>query len=589
MQDFAASASATSAVALQVAAGAQLHPEPDWVVRAADEHCFAWVRKAWQRAASVPGAWFDHAKADAVVVLWPKIFRLTEDRFAGKPFRLNDWQEPIVRLLVGWKAPVEVLDEETGKKRTLYARLFRQLRLWIPRKNGKTEFLSALALLFFLLDGTVAGQGFVFARDEEQARLAFDKMAAMCAMSPGLAKRVTATRKALWCPELRAALRLLSGKAEGKHGRSPTVIFGDEMHEWETVELMNNLRQGTGARLQPIELYASTAGLKSQVVGHQLWEESQSIYEGRVDDPTTLVVIFAAEPEDDWTDEAVIAKANPSLGLSPTIGFIRRELALAKDNPRAEANFRRYHLNQWVEQLVRWLNKRKWDTCTSGPDAWKTAAERMKGRKCFGAADVSKNFDFTALAWWFPPEGNERGPTLITRFWLPKDTIETRSKVEKVGFDKWAAAGAIESIDGGVIDLDFIIKQILADMSAFDVQKFGWDPWNALKLYTDLCKAGVREELFTEVRQGHRSLGAATSDFERRVYSGELDHGGHPVLSWMAGHAAVRFDENMNFVPAKKQSTQNIDGISASVMVDALAMAVAEPSLDDFLANAVMR
>ena len=82
-------------------------PLPEWLARHADETIYEWARAAWDRARDAPGAWFDSAKADAVVELWPKVFRLTEDRFAGKPFRLVAWQEIIVRLLVGWKAPIE--------------------------------------------------------------------------------------------------------------------------------------------------------------------------------------------------------------------------------------------------------------------------------------------------------------------------------------------------------------------------------------------------------------------------------------------------------------------------------------------------
>lgn len=575
---------ATSAAALAAAAPGSLHPEPEWVRLAADVNGFAWVRSYWNRAAAVPGAWFDHSKADKVVALWPRIFRLTIDRFAAKPFRLSTWQEPIVRLLIGWKVPNEVLDADTDAPVIVHVRLYRQLRLWIPRKNGKTEFLAALALLFFLLEGVVAGEGYVFARDEEQAAIPFSRMKAMISYSPQFAKRALITKKSIWIAELRAAFVLLTGRGEGKHGKSPTVILGDEMHEWETIDVMTNLRQGTGARLQPIELYASTAGLKTQAVGLQMWEESLAIDGGRIDDPTTLVVIFAAGEDDEWTDEKTIAKANPSLGMSPTFAFIRRELATAKDNPRAEAAFRRYHLNQWVELVVRWLNKKKWDACTSGPDAWRRFADELKGRTCFGAADVSKNFDFTATVFWFPPLEGERAPKLLCRFWLPEETIAARSQSERIGFDRWAASGAINSIPGGVIDLDFVLKSILADFKTYDVRLFGWDPWNAQKLYTDLVKEGINPEFLKEMRQGHRTLGPASLDFEQRVFAGGLDHGSHPVLSWMAAHAAVRFDENMNFVPAKKSSKKNIDGIVAAVMADALA--ISSPATDT-LARAI--
>src|SRR5690606_20000376 len=119
-----------------------------------------------------------------------------------------------------------------------------------------------------------------------------------------LAEHAKPFKKSIWMPRIRAMFELLSGKPEGKHGRSPTVIVGDEMHEWETADLASTLRQGTGARLQPIELYASTAGAKSNPVGWQLWEESVSILDGRIDDPTSLVVIFAVDADEDWNNEA---------------------------------------------------------------------------------------------------------------------------------------------------------------------------------------------------------------------------------------------------------------------------------------------
>lgn len=550
-------------------------PEPGWLRAVAGNQAYEWARLAWRRSAVVPGAWFDAAKADAAVALWPKVFRLTEDRFAGKPFRLNVWQEIIVRLLVGWKVPITILDEETGRERSEHVRLFRRLMLWVPRKNGKSEFLAALGLLFFLLEGTVAGQGFAFARDEDQARVVFDKMKAMIALdAAGLAKAVQPYKRSFYVPQIRATFRVLSGSGDGKHGLSPTVIVGDEMHEWATLDVATFLRQGTGARLQPIELYASTAGLKSKVIGYGLWEESLGLLEGRIVEPTTLVAMFAAGPDDDWQDEAVWARANPSLGLSPTLAFLRREAALAKDNPRAEMHFRRYHLNQWVEALTRWLPLKVWDGCMSDPSGWMMMRERMCGRRCFGALDVSSTQDVTALVWLFPPEDGETAYSLIARFWVPEETVPLRVRQDRVPYDRWVAAGVMETTPGNSVDQDFVGKAILEGMRDFAPERIGFDPWNARKLVGDLTKTGVPEDVFVEMRQGIQTLGEPTKQFERLVYAGEIDHGGNPVLRWMAGNAVVRFDENANFMVAKKRSAEKVDGIAAAVMAAGLALSV---------------
>lgn len=524
-------------------------------------------------------------------MLFPAIFRLTEDRFAGKPFKLGLWQEIIVRLLVGWKAPNEIVDEQTGELTLVHVRIFRRLMLWVPRKNGKSEFLAALSLLFFAVDGVVGGQGYVFARDENQAKIIFNKMKAMIGMAPQFGD-AQLFKKSIYLPKIRALFELLSGKAEGKHGKSPTVITGDEMHEWETPDLANFLRQGTGARLEPIELYASTAGVKSNKTGYALWEESQSILEGRTADPSTLVVIFALDPDDDWADEANWSKANPSLGISPTFQFLRREAGIAKDNPRAEAQFRCYHANQWIDAVVRWLNLKKWDACAADKTIWQKwrDGEGLEGRKCFSAFDVSANQDITARILAFPPDEDFDRWILSAKFWVPEEIAPLRTKRDRISYDQWVKIGAIEPTPGDYVDQSFVQHQLEDDLSRYDVELMGYDPWNAVKLYTDMVKGGVDEERFLKMRQGIPTLGEPTKFFERLIMSGKLDHGGHPVLRWMAGNTAVKFDDNLNYAPTKKKSAEKIDGIVASVMAVGLSMADDQflPDLDEYLKKPVM-
>lgn len=553
---------------------------PEWL-----EDCsYEWAYASWRKAARQPGAWFDEKKADAVVALWPKLIVHTEDRFAGKPFRLNRWEEICVRFLFGWKVPVETIDENTGKPIIMHVRMFRKLLLWVARKNGKSEFLAGLALMFYVVEGVFAGQGFAFALNEAQGRVVFDKMSAMVQLSPPLAKKVVTFKKSLWVPQIRAGFQLLSGKAEGKHGRSPTVIAGDEMHEWTegTLELSNTLRQGTGTRLQPIELYASTAGLKTAQTGFGLWEETRALIEGTVDDPTVLPVIFAAEPDDDFADETVWRKANPTFPVSPTLTFLRTECAKAKQSPRAEAHFRRYHLNQWVDQAVRWLPRKKWEACAPDKTAWRRFGEELKGRPCYGAFDASATQDLSALVWLFPPQEAGERLKLVCEFFVPEDTISLRTKRDRVSYEAWAKDGALTATPGDVVDQDYMARAIKQGLERYEVLQLGRDPWNTIKLVTDLQKDGVSPETFVDLRQGARTLGEPSKQFEKLVLAGGIDHGGHSVLTWMAGHVQVRFDENMNFVPSKKHSREKIDGIMATVMALALwmgAMPADDPSV----------
>jgi len=100
---------------------------------------------------------------------------------------LSFWQECIVRLLVGWKAPIDIIDPETGLPTQLHVRLFRELRLWVPRKKRQERIpRSTCAAVLGRSRASAAAPGFCFAHDEAQAREVFDKMGDMIGYAPNV-------------------------------------------------------------------------------------------------------------------------------------------------------------------------------------------------------------------------------------------------------------------------------------------------------------------------------------------------------------------------------------------------------------------
>jgi hypothetical protein len=159
-------------------------PYPVWLDAVAEDPAFAWARIGWDAGLERPRRLVRHGPGRRVVPPVAELFKLTQDRFAGLPFKLADWQEIIVRLLVGWQPPGAPRPAEHRAVTVYQVRLFRKLLLWVPRKNGKSEFLAALGLLFFIVDGVADGEGYCFARDEKQARIVLKKMKAMIALNP---------------------------------------------------------------------------------------------------------------------------------------------------------------------------------------------------------------------------------------------------------------------------------------------------------------------------------------------------------------------------------------------------------------------
>ncbi|HYI31406.1 MAG TPA: terminase TerL endonuclease subunit [Bradyrhizobium sp.] len=497
--------------------------------------------------------WFDPASADYACRWIETRCVFTEDKWAGTPFRLSPWQrDDIIRPLFGWK------------RRADNRRRYRRVIVWVPRKNGKTELAAAVSLIALLATGVMAGQVYAIAADKDQARIVFDKAARMVGWSKELTDVVEPLKNALFVPSLQAKFEPMSGTPGGKHGRSASGLIGDEVHEWRDDRLYTFMHQSSAAREEPIEFLISTAGTQ-EGYGWELWQECQKILDGTIEDPETLVVIYAADPDDDWTDPQIWAKANPNLGVSVRLDYLETECRRAQESPRLENDFKRYHLNLWTEQDVRWLSMELWRKCSERPgdvDYWRELPALMEGRTCYAGIDLSSTMDITADVLWFPPVEEGERWTVIPRFWIPDATVERRSRVDRVPYNIWVDKGMVSATPGRVVDYDYLREQVYADAERYQLRMIGFDKWNATQIMLELEQDGLPVK---RLNQGFYTLSPPSKELERLMTGDMIEHGNHPVLTWMARNAGYEQDAAGNIKPSRAKSKEKIDGIAALV------------------------
>lgn len=544
---------------------------------------------------TLDGYWYDERAADAAVSFFPEYLVLTTGEWAGRPFVLADWQEhDIVRPLFGWKRP-------DGTRR------YRRCYVWVPRKNGKTELAAGIALLLLLGDAEEMGEVYSIATDKTQARIVFDKATAMVNKSEVLAHYLDCFEPSIYCAALNAAFKPMSGRTKGKHGFNTSGLVGDEIHEWSSGALYQFMHDSESARRQPLEFLISTAGTKGGY-GEEVWAECRKILDGTTLDPETLVVIYAADEEDDWTDPKVWAKANPNLGVSKKLDVMKTECRRAQMSPRLENAFKCFQLNLWSDQAVRWLpingvddegNRFGWDHCI-GPVSWQALPQHLIGKRCFGGLDLSAIVDLSALVWWFPAQPGLPLPVALPRFFKPAALLREHGDRDKLPYHQWAnpkdGAPALLTTPGNVVDYEFIRRQILQDGEHFKIAHIGKikreahevglaiDRWNAVETAVKLEQEGLPVGLFG---QGFASMSAPSKELERLVLCNGFHHGGHPILRRHAQVVPVERDAADNIKPAKNKATERIDGIVATVM--ALGIALQDQGedggLDDYLAS----
>ena len=116
---------------------------------------------------------------------------------------------------------------------------------------------------------------------------------------------------------------------------------------------------------------------------------------------------------------------------------------------------------------------------------------------------------------------------------------------------------------GDVVDYDYIRATLNELKDVYHIAEIAVDRWNATQISTQLMGDGFEVVLFG---QGFVDMSAPTKHLHKLVMSKGIEHGGNPVLRWMAGNVAIDDDAAGNMKPSKKKSTEKIDGIVATIM-----------------------
>ena len=473
----------------------------------------------------------------------------TKGKWAGGNFILEPWQDKIVRDIF--------CTIKDGKRQ------YRTAYIEIPRKNGKTTLAAAIALYMLFIESQNDNEAEIYsaAADREQASLVFNQAASMVRNHPVLSKKckIIDSQKRIVNYKTGSFYRAIPAEAAGAHGYNASCIIVDELHTQPNRDLVDTLITSQGAREEPLTIFLTTAGYDQNSICYEYHEYARQVNEGVIDDPTFYGVIYSADDKDNWEDEKTWKKANPNYGVSINADFLAQEARRAKQVPAYQNTFKRLYLNVWTAQEERWLDLEAWDN--SGGEV---IIDNLVGRKCYAGLDLSSTTDITALVLVFPD--GEDGYDVLPFFWIPGNDLMDRINRDKVPYDVWVRDGIVEVTEGNVIHYGAIREKIKKLNEIYNIEEIAFDRWGATKLVQDLEDDGF---VIVPFGQGYASMNAPTNELLKLVLENKLNHGGHPVLRWMADCMTVKQDPAGNLKPVKpdrRKTGKRIDGIVAMIM-----------------------
>lgn len=314
----------------------------------------------------------------------------------------------------------------------------RETLILIPKKNGKSTLLGALAL--FHLCTTPDAECIIVAASRDQAGIMLRQAQGFIRRSPSLQKRLQVKQREIIHKTLGGRIRILASDVDTADGVIPTLVLVDELHRHKSDELYGILRDGLGPRDGRM-VTISTAGDSPEtplgILRRTAYSRPGLIREGvyrYIKGPGNALHEWALDPEDDPDDIARVKEANPAPWQTLT------ELQARHDSDSMRPwQWKRFACGIWVSGEDSAVSDKEWRDAANEGSKIPNGVEGVHI-----GLDIGRKYDCTAaVAAW----KNDEDVILVEPIAIiepPKDGTSTSEEdiweaIEE-GFDRWPQA-----------------------------------------------------------------------------------------------------------------------------------------------------
>jgi phage terminase large subunit-like protein len=334
----------------------------------------------------------------------------------------------------------------------------------------------------------------------------------------------------------------------------------DEIHAWREYhrEFYDTMVTGSGYRDQPLISYITTAGDDKSHLWMEIYEHAKAVVLGEVEDESFFTFSAELDEEDDPLDEANWIKANPNLGVSVSVDYLREQAAKCT-NSIATNRFTRYHGNRKVSSIASAFNIEQWDACRSELSDWSQADAFGAGVDLGGRDDLAAY----AIVARFPTGETDEDDSPVWRYEAKCKVYiaeNTKRDMTQAPFANWVYSDHIHKCKHPIAELK---NDLLADCADLGVSTLAFDPYNAQQLSEELSGEGMTA---ARMAQTYAMFNEPILDLIAAIEDGRFAHDGSPVLRWAAKNAITVTDKQLRVMFDKSSCRDKIDPIVATTM-----------------------
>ena len=435
----------------------------------------------------------------------------------GKPFVLQPWQVFVVYNLLGFyyaKSP---------------ERRYKEAFIFVPRKNGKTAFIAALALGMALLERRSGARIYIVAASLKQATQAFDDILYSLryrGMIDDFRVRNNNAEHSIHYdfvdadgkPDGSIDIEALAANPDAQDSFNCNIAIADEIHAFKKAAQYNRFKEAMKAYTNKLMIGITTAGDNINSFCYRRLDYAVKVVTGQVKDDSLFVFVSRADQDDkgnvDYTDPVQHQKANPSYGVTIRPADIAQDAAQAQNDPQQRKDFLSRSLNIYTSAMQAYFDLAEFKASDAKYN-WTLEQLARLPVDWYGGADLSRVYDLTAAALY----GNYQGTDIcITHAFFPVTEAARKADEDNIPLFGWRDDGWLTMCNSPTVNYaDIVAWFVEMKKKGFAIRQVAHDRKFAGEEYIPLMeRAGFKvvdqPQLYILKSRGFRHIEKAAKD-----------------------------------------------------------------------------
>ena len=469
-----------------------------------------------------------HHDAEFCIQIIEKTFTHVKGMKKGEPYILETWQKFIVYNV----ASIYIRGTDERK--------YKESFIFLPRKNGKTFFASALAWALSLLERNYFSALYIVATKLDRALESFDNILEnLEAMGEKQNFRVLnnntehSISRSFYNEDGKkiGAMRIqaLASDAKKADGLNGNIFILDEIHAYKNANEYFVYKQAMKAYINKLLIGITTAGSNMNSFCYQRLQYCQKILDKEVEDEQYFIFITKADNEDDYTNPVEHEKANPNYNVTIRAQDIEAEALQAQNDVSARSEFMNKSLNIYTNTMSAYFDIG--EVQFSNEEAYKELQKILEQKQLikynqpitieilaelkidwFGGADLSKQYDLTGAALYGRYQDID---IVISHGFIPVVQAKAKAEEDNIPFFWWRDKHWLTLTNSELVDYEELVKWFKEMRSkGFKIKVVAFDKYNSRDFVRSMEKQRFK---MAEAGQQYWKKSEAFREIERKI------------------------------------------------------------------------